>query len=235
MLLEVQDLWVHYDRIEAIKGVSLQVLEGTTVTFIGANGAGKTTMLRTISGLKHPTAGVIRFQGQRIERKDAEDIVKLGMAHCPEGRRIFPFMTVLENLQMGGFKRSDEAGIRKDLEEVYLMFPKLKERFKQKAGTLSGGEQQMLAIARALLSKPKLLLLDEPSLGLSPIMVQQVAHIIARIRQTGIGILLVEQNSVMAFRLADYVYVLEIGKVFLEGIAGELLHHPRVKEAYLGG
>jgi branched-chain amino acid transport system ATP-binding protein len=235
MLLEVKDLWVHYDRIEAVKGVSLQVNEGSTVAFVGANGAGKTTILRTISGLKSPTSGEIRFNGQRIERKDAADIVKLGMAHCPEGRRVFPFMTVLENLQMGAFKRTDEAGIRNDLENIYVTFPILKERSKQKAGTLSGGEQQMLAIARALLSKPKLLLLDEPSLGLSPIMVRQVAQIIARIRQMGIGILLVEQNSVMALRLADYAYVLETGKIFIEGIAGELLRNPKVKEAYLGG
>jgi branched-chain amino acid transport system ATP-binding protein len=235
MLLEVKDLWVHYDRIEAVKGVSLQVNEGSTVAFVGANGAGKTTILRTISGLKSPTSGEILFHGQPIEREDAADIVNLGIAHCPEGRRVFPFMTVLENLQMGTFKRTDEAGIRNDLEEIYVTFPKLKERYKQKAGTLSGGEQQMLAIARALLSKPKLLLLDEPSLGLSPIMVQQVAHIIARIRQRGIGILLVEQNSVMALRLADYAYVLETGKVFIEGIAGELLRNPKVKEAYLGG
>jgi branched-chain amino acid transport system ATP-binding protein len=235
MLLEVQNLWVHYDRIEAVKGVSLQVGEGTTVAFIGANGAGKTTILRTLSGLKRPTAGEIRFHGQRIDRKDAEDIVKLGMAHCPEGRRVFPFMTVLENLLMGAFKRTDERGIKNDLEEIYLTFPKLKERLKQKAGTLSGGEQQMLAIARALLSQPKLLLLDEPSLGLSPIMVQQVAQIVSRIRQTGIGILLVEQNSVMALRLADYAYVLEIGKLFMQGKAEELLHNPRIKEAYLGG
>ena len=235
MLLEVKDLWVHYDRIEAVKGVSLQVHEGSTVAFVGANGAGKTTILRTISGLKSPTSGEIRFHGQRIERKDAADIVKLGIAHCPEGRRVFPFMTVLENLQMGAFIRTDEAGIRNDLENIYVTFPKLKERSKQKAGTLSGGEQQMLAIARALLSKPKLLLLDEPSLGLSPIMVQQVAQIIASIRQMGIGILLVEQNSVMALRLADYAYVLETGKVFIEGIAGELLRNPKVKEAYLGG
>jgi len=235
MLLEVKDLWVHYDRIEAVKGVSLQVNEGSTVAFVGANGAGKTTILRTISGLKSPTSGEIRFNGQRIERKDAADIVKLGMAHCPEGRRVFPFMTVLENLQMGAFKRTDEAGIRNDLENIYVTFPILKERSKQKAGTLSGGEQQMLAIARALLSKPKLLLLDEPSLGLSPIMVQQVAQIIAKIRQTGIGILLVEQNSAMALRLADYAYVLETGKIFIEGIAVELFRNPKVKEAYLGG
>jgi len=235
MLLEVKDLWVHYDRIEAVKGVSLQVNEGSTVAFVGANGAGKTTILRTISGLKSPTSGEIRFNGQRIEREDAADIVKLGIAHCPEGRRVFPFMTVLENLQMGAFRRTDEAGIRNDLDNIYVTFPILKERSKQKAGTLSGGEQQMLAIARALLSKPKLLLLDEPSLGLSPIMVQQVAHIIAGIRQMGIGILLVEQNSVMALRLADYAYVLETGKIFIEGIAGELLRNPKVKEAYLGG
>jgi branched-chain amino acid transport system ATP-binding protein len=235
MLLEVKDLWVHYDGIEAVKGVSLQVNEGSTVAFVGANGAGKTTILRTISCLKNPTAGEIRFKGQRIEREDAAEIVKLGIAHCPEGRRVFPFMTVLENLQMGAFKRTDEAGIRNDLADIYSTFPKLKERSTQKAGTLSGGEQQMLAIARALLSKPKLLLLDEPSLGLSPIMVRQVAQIIARIRQMGIGILLVEQNSVMALRLADYAYVLETGKIFIEGIAGELLRNPKVKEAYLGG
>ncbi len=235
MLLEVKDLWVHYDGIEAVKGVSLQVSEGSTVAFVGANGAGKTTILRTISGLKSPTSGEILFNGQPIERKDAADIVKLGIAHCPEGRRVFPFMTVLENLQMGAFRRTDEAGIRNDLENIYVTFPKLKERSKQKAGTLSGGEQQMLAIARALLSKPKLLLLDEPSLGLSPIMVQQVAQIIRGIREMGIGILLVEQNSVMALRLADYAYVLETGKVFIEGVAGELLCNPKVKEAYLGG
>ncbi len=235
MLLEVKDLWVHYDRIEAVKGVSLQVNEGSTVAFVGANGAGKTTILRTISGLKSPTDGEIRFHGKRIDREDAADIVKLGIAHCPEGRRVFPFMTVMENLQMGAFRRTDEGGIRNDLENIYVTFPKLKERSKQKAGTLSGGEQQMLVIARALLSKPKLLLLDEPSLGLSPIMVRQVAQIISRIRRTGIGILLVEQNSVMALRLADYAYVLETGKIFIEGIAGELLRNPKVKEAYLGG
>lgn len=235
MLLEVKDLWVHYDRIEAVKGVSLEVKEGSTVAFVGANGAGKTTILRTISGLKSPTVGEIRFHGKRIEREDAADIVKLGIAHCPEGRRVFPFMTVMENLQMGAFKRTDEGGIRNDLENIYVTFPKLKERSRQKAGTLSGGEQQMLVIARALLSKPKLLLLDEPSLGLSPIMVQQVAQIVANIRETGIGILLVEQNSVMALRLSDYAYVLETGKIFVEGIAKELLRNPKVKEAYLGG
>lgn len=235
MLLEVKDLWVHYDRIEAVKGVSLEVKEGSTVAFVGANGAGKTTILRTISGLKIPTVGEIRFHGKRIEREDAADIVKLGIAHCPEGRRVFPFMTVMENLQMGAFKRTDEGGIRNDLENIYVTFPKLKERSRQKAGTLSGGEQQMLVIARALLSKPKLLLLDEPSLGLSPIMVQQVAQIVANIRETGIGILLVEQNSVMALRLSDYAYVLETGKIFVEGIAKELLRNPKVKEAYLGG
>lgn len=235
MLLEVKGLRVHYDRVEVIKEVSLRVEEGTTVAFIGANGAGKTTMLRTISGLKHPTRGEIVFLGQRVERKEAEDLVKLGMAHCPEGRRIFSFMTVTENLLMGAFLRKDHGGVRNDLEEIYHTFPKLKERSRQKAGTLSGGEQQMLAIARALLAKPKLLLLDEPSLGLSPILVQQVGQIIGKIRQSGIGILLVEQNSVLALRLANYAYVLETGKVSLQGKALELMQNPRVKEAYLGG
>jgi branched-chain amino acid transport system ATP-binding protein len=235
MLLEVKDLWVHYDGIQAIKGVSLQVEESSAVTLIGANGAGKTTVLRTISGLKHPASGEIRFQGRRIDRMEAESVVKLGVAHCPEGRRLFPFMTVLENLLMGTYTRTDSGEVKQDLEKVYTTFPKLKERMRQKAGTLSGGEQQMLAIARALMVKPKLILLDEPSLGLSPILTKQVAHIIASIRQIGIGILLVEQNSIMALRLADYAYVLETGKVLLQGSAEDLLNNQRVKEAYLGG
>jgi branched-chain amino acid transport system ATP-binding protein len=235
MLLEVKDLWVHYDGIQAIKGVSLQVEESSAVTLIGANGAGKTTVLRTISGLKHPASGEIRFQGRRIDRMEAESVVKLGVAHCPEGRRLFPFMTVLENLLMGTYTRTDADEVKKDLEKVYTTFPKLKERTRQKADTLSGGEQQMLAIARALMAKPKLILLDEPSLGLSPILTKQVAHIIASIRQIGIGILLVEQNSIMALRLADYAYVLETGKVLLQGSAEDLLNNQRVKEAYLGG
>lgn len=235
MLLEVKDLWVHYDGIQAIKGVSLQVEESSAVTLIGANGAGKTTVLRTISGLKHPASGEIRFQGRRIDRMEAESVVKLGVAHCPEGRRLFPFMTVLENLLMGTYTRTDADEVKKDLEKVYTTFPKLKERTRQKADTLSGGEQQMLAIARALMAKPKLILLDEPSLGLSPILTKQVAHIIASIRQIGIGILLVEQNSIMALRLADYAYVLETGKVLLQGSAEDLLNNQKVKEAYLGG
>lgn len=235
MLLEVKDLWVHYDGIQAIKGVSLQVKESSAVTLIGANGAGKTTVLRTISGLKHPASGEIRFQGRRIDRMEAESVVKLGVAHCPEGRRLFPFMTVLENLLMGTYTRTDADEVKKDLEKVYTTFPKLKERTRQKADTLSGGEQQMLAIARALMAKPKLILLDEPSLGLSPILTKQVAHIIASIRQIGIGILLVEQNSIMGLRLADYAYVLETGKVLLQGSAEDLLNNQRVKEAYLGG
>lgn len=235
MLLEVKDLWVHYDGIQAIKGVSLQVKESSAVTLIGANGAGKTTVLRTISGLKHPASGEIQFQGRRIDRMEAESVVKLGVAHCPEGRRLFPFMTVLENLLMGTYTRTDADEVKKDLEKIYTTFPKLKERTRQKAGTLSGGEQQMLAIARALMVKPKLILLDEPSLGLSPILTKQVAHIIASIRQIGIGILLVEQNSIMALRLADYAYVLETGKVLLQGSAEDLLNNQRVKEAYLGG
>jgi branched-chain amino acid transport system ATP-binding protein len=234
MLLEVKDLWVHYDRIEAVKGVSLQVNEGRTVALVGANGAGKTTILRTISGLKSPTAGEIWFHGQRIEREDAAGIVKLGLAHCPEGRRVFPFMTVLENLQMGAFKRTDEAGIKNDLEEIYITFPKLKERAQQKAGTLSGGEQQMLAIGRALMSRPKLLMLDEPSLGLAPLLVGGVFRTVAQINRDGVTVLLVEQNVRQSLTLAHRAYVLENGRIVLEGKGKELITNKHVKEAYLG-
>lgn len=234
MLLEVKDLWVHYDGAEAIKRVSVEVNEGSTVTLIGNNGAGKTTLLMAISGLKHPTFGEILFQGNRIDRKDPEDIVKLGIAHCPEGRRLFPSMTVMENLLMGAYLRKDKTGIKNDTVKIYESFPILKERAKQRAGTLSGGQQQMLAIGRALISNPKLILLDEPSLGLSPFLVGEVARIIVSIRQTGIGVLLVEQNSLLALKLADSAYVLETGEIRLQGRAEELLNNPRVKEAYLG-
>ncbi len=234
MLLEIKDIWVHYDGAEVIKGVSLQVNEGSMVTLIGNNGAGKTTTLMAISGLKHPTFGEIWFQGQRIDKKDPEYIVKLGIAHCPEGRRLFPLMTVLENLLMGAYLRKDTLGIKNDMEIIYESFPTLKERAKQEAGTLSGGQQQMLAIARAFISKPKLILLDEPSLGLSPLMVQEVARIITNIHCAGMGTLLVEQNSLLALKIADFAYVLDTGEVRLQGKAQELLNDPRVKEAYLG-
>lgn len=234
MLLRIESLSVHYDGAEALSDVSLAIPKGAIIALLGANGAGKTTLLRTISGLKLPTIGKIWFQDHRIERNPPEEIVKLGIAHCPEGRRVYPFMTVLENLQMGAYLRRDQAEIRKDLKMIYDRFPVLKERTRQKAGTLSGGEQQMVAIARALMSSPRLLLLDEPSLGLSPIMVIEVARIIGEIQNTGLSVLLVEQNARMALETSNYAYVLEKGKVRLEGSSKEVANDDHVKKAYLG-
>ncbi|MBE9501248.1 MAG: ABC transporter ATP-binding protein [Chloroflexi bacterium] len=235
MLLEVKDLWVHYGGAEAVRGTSFEVGEGEIVALVGANGAGKTTILRTISGVKHATSGEIRFLGQMIGRKGPSEIVSMGISHCPEGRRVFMMLSVKENLQVGAHIRKDKAEIKRDMEALYESFPVLRERSKQDAMTLSGGEQQMLAIARALMSRPKLLLLDEPSLGLSPIMVQEVARIITNIHRTGVSVLLVEQNSVMALNLADRGYVLETGTVKLEGAGKELLHNEEVRKAFLGG
>ena len=235
MLLEVKDLWIHYGGAEAVRGASFEVAEGEIVALIGANGAGKSTILRTISGLKRPTAGEIRFLGQRIDRKPPSVIVKLGIGHCPEGRRVFMLMNVKDNLLVGAHLRKDKAEIQRDMEALYQSFPVLKERARQDATTLSGGEQQMLAIARALMSKPKLLLLDEPSLGLSPIMVQEMARIVTDIHRSGVSVLLVEQNSVMALSIADRGYVLETGRVTLEGQGQELLHNDQVRRAFLGG
>jgi branched-chain amino acid transport system ATP-binding protein len=234
-VLEIKDLWVHYGTAEAVRGTSIRVNEGSIVSLIGANGAGKTTILRAISGLHRPTSGEIRFLGERIDRKPPADIVKRGIGHCPENRRLFPFMTVKENLLMGAYLRKDKAEIDKDLETIYHSFPILKERSGQQAITLSGGEQQMLAMARALMCRPKLMLLDEPSLGLSPILVREVARIITEIHRSGVSVLLVEQNSVMALSIADQGYVLETGRIALEGSARELLGNEHVKEAFLGG
>ena len=234
-MLEIKDLWVHYGTAEAIRGASLQVGEDSIVALIGANGAGKTTILRAISGLHRSTSGEIRFLGERIDRRPAAEIVKRGIGHCPENRRLFPYMTVKENLILGAYLRKDKAGIDEDLEMIYQSFAILKERSGQQAVTLSGGEQQMLAMARALMSRPKLLLLDEPSLGLSPILVREVSRIITDIHKSGVSVLLVEQNSVMALSIADRGYVVETGKIELEGEAKELLDNEHVKRAFLGG
>jgi len=235
MLLEIKDLRVHYGSAEALRGISLSVDEGAIVALIGANGAGKTTTLRTISGLKVPTSGEIWFQGRRIDGMPAHHIVKLGIAHIPEGRIVFAPMTVLDNLRMGTYLRKDRQQIAKDLDIMYEHFPVLKERRGQQAGSLSGGEQQMLAIARALMAGPKLLLMDEPSMGLSPILVEAVGNIISDINKSGISIILVEQNARMALSLANTAYVLEVGSITLGGDAKELSNDERVKKAYLGG
>lgn len=234
MLLEIKDLRVHYGRAEALKGISLSVEEGAIVALIGANGAGKTTTLRTISGLKRPTSGEIWFQDKKINGMPAHRIVKLGIAHIPEGRVVFAPMTVIDNLKIGAYLRKDRDQVARDLDSVYQHFPILKERGGQKAGSLSGGEQQMLAVGRALMNSPKLLLMDEPSMGLSPILVEGVGNIIRDINKTGISIILVEQNARMALDLASRAYVLEVGNITLEGDARELASDERVKKAYLG-
>jgi len=235
MLLEVVDAVVHYGKVQALKGVSLGVPAGGTITIIGANGAGKTTTLRAISGLKRLTSGSIRFQGDRIDALPPEKIIRAGIAQVPEGRRCFPELTVRENLMVGAFLRRDKAGMARDLEQVFQRFPRLKERSGQMAKTLSGGEQQMLAIGRALMSAPKLLLLDEPTMGLSPVMVQEIARIIVEIRRQGVPVVLVEQNAELALRLANHAYVLETGSVALAGRASELHENEHVRRAYLGG
>lgn len=234
MLLEINDLTVHYGGVEALKNVSLEVKEGEIVTLVGGNGAGKSTTLRTISGLKKPSRGRISFKGQRIENLAPQNIVKLGIGHVPEGRNPFPYLTVMENLKLGSFLRNDKNGINRDLEQQFRHFPVLKERRRQQARTLSGGEQQMLVIARALMGKPDLLLMDEPSLGLAPVMVQEIGKIVIDINKGGTSILIVEQNARLALRLAKKGYVLERGKLILEGDAGRLLHSEHVKKAYLG-
>jgi len=234
MLLSVKEIKTFYGKLEAIKGVSLEVDEGEIVTLLGANGAGKTTVLKAISGLKLPTSGEVWFSGQRIDKSQATQIVRMGISHILEGQRVFRDMTVESNLTLGAFVRNDREGIKADLEEVYQHFPILKERKKQNAGSLSGGEQQMLAISRGLMSKPRLLLMDEPSIGLSPLMVNEIASIIRTINKQGISVFIVEQNAAIALRLANRGYVMETGKIVLGAKRNELLNDERVKKAYLG-
>lgn len=234
MLLEITDLRVRYGGAEVLKGISLNVEEGEIVTIIGSNGAGKTTTLRTISGLKRPITGEIRFQGKRIHGTSAQDIVKMGIGHVPQGRNLFPYMGVLENIRLGAYLQNDKNQIKQSLERIFQTFPVLKARKRQQAGTLSGGEQQMLAIARALMGNPTLLLLDEPSSGLAPIVVREIGKIAVEINQRGTSILLVEQNARLALRLAHRGYVLETGSVVLQGKCEDLLTDERVKRAYLG-
>lgn len=232
-LLEVNDINVYYGAIHAIKGISFSVDEGEVVTLIGANGAGKSTTLNTVAGLLRPREGSIHFGGKDLARVHASDMVKHGMALCPEGRRIFQQMTVLENLEMGGFTRPDKE-IPGSIEQMFELFPRLKERQKQIAGTLSGGEQQMLAVGRGLMSRPKVLMMDEPSLGLAPLVVQGIFDIIREINRQGVTILLIEQNANMALKIADLAYVLETGTITMSGTGAELLADEKVKEAYLG-
>lgn len=234
MLLEVNDIHVHYGSVAALKGISLEVGEADFVTLIGSNGAGKSTTLRAISGLDHPSAGVIIFEGERIETLSADKIVKKGIAHVPEGRRVFKDLTVSENLLLGAFTRDNQEEIGKDLKRVFEYFPRLLERKDQSARTMSGGEQQMIAIGRALMSKPKLLLLDEPSLGLAPVIVQEIARILVEINRQGVSIILVEQNAELALELARHGYVLETGTIALEGEAKGLMDNDHVRKAYLG-
>lgn len=233
-LLEVDNLRVAYGKIEAVKGISFTVEAGQIVTLIGTNGAGKTTTLRTLSGLLKPLTGTIRFDGTPLNGVPAHRIVARGLAHSPEGRHIFPRLTIAENLQLGAFLRKDTAEITHDIQRVYELFPILGERAKQAAGTLSGGEQQMLAMGRALMSRPKLLMLDEPSMGLSPIMMQKIMQTITELKASGTTILLVEQNAQAALSLADQGHVMEIGRIVLSGTGADLLHDESVRKAYLG-
>jgi branched-chain amino acid transport system ATP-binding protein len=234
MLLEVEDLNVYYGAINALQGISFNIEEGEIVTLIGANGAGKSTTLRTVSGLIRPRKGSVTFKGQNITMTPAEQIVRLGISHVPEGRKIFAPLTVKENLLMGAFTRNDQAEISNSMERVFASFPRLKERINQLGGTLSGGEQQMLATGRGLMSRPNLMLLDEPSMGLSPILVEEIFRIIKEINSQGTSILLVEQNALMALSIANRAYVLETGRIVLSGSAREVVENPQVKTAYLG-
>jgi branched-chain amino acid transport system ATP-binding protein len=234
-MLDVKDLNVSYGAIAAVKGLTLEVRQGEIVTLIGSNGAGKSTTLRTVSGLLKPKSGSITFEGERIDGVPGHEIVAKGICQSPEGRRIFPRMTVDENLDLGAFLRKDSAAVKADRDMVLDLFPRLKERITQKAGTMSGGEQQMLAVGRALMGKPKLLILDEPSMGLAPVLVDLIFETIAKIRDSGTTILLVEQNALAALRIADYAYVLESGHLNMEGHASDLANEQRVVNAYLGG
>ena len=235
MLLEAKDLNVYYGAIHALQGVSFSVDEGEIVSLIGANGAGKSTTLKTVSGLLRPRVGDVLLRGESLKTMPAQDIVRRGVIHVPEGRKIFAPLTVQENLEMGAFTRKDKVEIRTNLERVFKSFPRLKERLNQLGGTLSGGEQQMLAIGRGMMAGPKVLLLDEPSMGLAPILVEEIFSIIKEINDQGVAILLVEQNALMALSVANRGYVLETGRIVLEGTGQELLQNPQVMKAYLGG
>ena len=233
-ILELEDVHTYYGSIHALKGISLEVREGEIVTLIGANGAGKSTTLRSINGLNRPRSGTIRYQGREVTTTSPHELVKRGISQSPEGRRLFPRMTVLENLEMGAFQRSDRGGIKEDLERVFDLFPRLAERKAQKAGTMSGGEQQMCAIGRALMARPKLLLLDEPSMGLAPIFVERIFETIVEVNEQGTPILLVEQNALMALDVADRGYVLETGRIALADDAKSLRQNEQVRKTYLG-
>ena len=234
-LLSLHNIQVHYDKVEALKGVSLNVKEGSIVALIGANGAGKTTVLKSIFGLTKVSAGEIVFGGRRIDNESPKEIAKLKIAYSMEGRRLFPHMTVIENLKMGAFLQKDKSKIQKQLSDIFQRFPILKDRQKQLAGTLSGGQQMMLAIGRALMADPRLLLLDEPSLGLAPLVVKEIGRMVKEINQRNVTVLLVEQNSKLGLGVADKGYVLEVGKISLEGDGRELLENEHVKKTYLGG
>ena len=233
-VLKITDLRVSYGGIEALKGISMEVQQGQIVTLIGANGAGKSTTLRAISGLVRPAAGKIEFLGRDITGMDTQKVVEGGISLVPEGRRVFPNLTVLENLKIGAYLRKDDAGIKADLLEVFDLFPRLKEREWQLAGTLSGGEQQMLAVGRAMMAKPRVMMMDEPSLGLAPLVVRNIFSIITELKKRGMTILLIEQNANAALKCADYGFVLETGRITMQGTGAQLLNDPRVKEAYLG-
>ena len=234
-MLEIQNLNVFYGAIQALNNVSITVQPGEIVAIIGSNGAGKSTLLRTISGLLRPRSGSVTYEGKELTSMQPHDIVRLGIAHSPEGRRIFTNMTVQENLQLGAYLRKDAAGIEEDMEMVLNRFPRLRERFKQNSGTMSGGEQQMLAVGRALMSRPDILLLDEPSLGLAPFLITEIFNIVKDLNADGKTILIVEQNANRALEIAHRAYVLETGEMVLQGSGQDLLHDPKVKEAYLGG
>lgn len=234
-MLKIENLHIKYGAIHAVKGIDLEVKQGEIVTLIGANGAGKTSILKALSGLVKASEGTIIYEGNGLNKMSAQDIMKLGISHVPEGRRIFSGMSVLENLELGAYQRKDKDGIKQDLEAVYQRFPILKDRSKQNAATLSGGEQQMLAMGRAMMAKPKLLLLDEPSMGLAPILVREIFSIIEDIKKQGVTVLLVEQNARMALSVADRAYVLETGKVVMSGTGKELAESEDIQKAYLGG
>jgi len=234
MKLEIRDLTVKYGRAEALKGINMQVDQGEVVALIGANGAGKTTLMRTISGLKSAFSGQFVFEDERIDKLRAHEVVKRGVAHVPEGRLVFAPMTVMDNLRMGAYLRGDKAQVEADFQDMFEHFPVLKERRNQRAGSLSGGEQQMLAFARALMAKPKLVLMDEPSMGLSPLLVEQIGEIVADIGKRGLSVLLVEQNAGLALSISDRAYVLEVGSIVLEGPAQIVAADEGVKRAYLG-